>query len=156
MLIWLKGIYFSGFQWQIQLNWLLCPQIKLEILSAFYTAAFYTVEFYRRLLCLWDFSGKNTGEGCHFLFQGIFLTQERKIFKPRSPALQQILYPLSHKGSPSVQPGSPTTGPRTSRVCGLLGTRPHSKRWAAGKQAKIHLYLQLLTIAHWFFIWWVI
>ena len=25
--------------------------------------------------CLWDFPGKNTGVGCHFLFQGIFLTR---------------------------------------------------------------------------------
>ena len=29
-----------------------------------------------RLLCPWDFSGKNTRVGCHFLFQKIFLTQE--------------------------------------------------------------------------------
>ena len=28
-----------------------------------------------RLLCLWNFLGKNTGVGCHFLLQGIFLTQ---------------------------------------------------------------------------------
>ena len=28
-----------------------------------------------RLLCLWDFPGKNTGVGCHFLLQGIFPTQ---------------------------------------------------------------------------------
>ena len=28
-----------------------------------------------RLLCQWNFPGKNTGVGCHFLFQGIFLTQ---------------------------------------------------------------------------------
>ena len=28
-----------------------------------------------RLLCLLDFPGKNTGMGCHFLLQGIFLTQ---------------------------------------------------------------------------------
>ena len=28
-----------------------------------------------RLLCPWDFSGKNTGLGCHFLLQGIFPTQ---------------------------------------------------------------------------------
>ena len=28
-----------------------------------------------RLLCLWDFPGKNTGVGCHFFFQGIFPTQ---------------------------------------------------------------------------------
>ena len=28
-----------------------------------------------RLLCPWNSSGKNTGMGCHFLPQGIFLTQ---------------------------------------------------------------------------------
>ena len=28
-----------------------------------------------RLLCPWDFLGKNTGAGCHFLLQEIFLTQ---------------------------------------------------------------------------------
>ena len=28
-----------------------------------------------RLLCLWNFPGKNTGVGCHFLLLGIFLTQ---------------------------------------------------------------------------------
>ena len=27
------------------------------------------------LLCPWDFPGKTTGMGCHFLLQGIFLTQ---------------------------------------------------------------------------------
>ena len=30
-----------------------------------------------RLLYLWDFPGKDTGVVCHFLFQGIFLTQDR-------------------------------------------------------------------------------
>ena len=29
-----------------------------------------------QIFCLWDFPGKNTGVGCHFLLQGIFLTQE--------------------------------------------------------------------------------
>ena len=28
-----------------------------------------------RLLCPWDFPGKDTGVGCHFLLQQIFLTQ---------------------------------------------------------------------------------
>ena len=28
-----------------------------------------------RFLCPWDFPGKNTGVGCHFLFQGIFPIQ---------------------------------------------------------------------------------
>ena len=27
-----------------------------------------------RFLCTWDSPGKNTGVGCHFLLQGIFLT----------------------------------------------------------------------------------
>ena len=30
---------------------------------------------YSSLLSPWNFSGKNTGMGCHFLLQGIFLTQ---------------------------------------------------------------------------------
>ena len=36
-----------------------------------------------RLLCQWDFPGKNTGVGCHFLLQGIFLSQ----VEPASPTL---------------------------------------------------------------------
>ena len=37
-----------------------------------------------RLLCPWDFPGKNTVVGCHFFLQGIFLTPG---IKPTSPAL---------------------------------------------------------------------
>ena len=35
-----------------------------------------------RLLCPWDFPGKNTGVGSHFLLQGIFLTQELNLGSP--------------------------------------------------------------------------
>ena len=49
-----------------------------------------------RLLCPWDSPGKNTGVRCHFLLQGIFLTQE---LNPGVPHCRQILYPLSHQGS---------------------------------------------------------
>ena len=47
----------------------------------------------RWLLCPWDSPGKNTGMGCHFLLQGMFLTQGSN-----SPLLhllpcRQILYP---------------------------------------------------------------
>ena len=48
-----------------------------------------------RLLCPWDFLGKGTGVGCHFLLQGIFPTQGS------SPGLlhcKWILYQLSHQG----------------------------------------------------------
>ena len=33
-----------------------------------------------RLLCPWNFPGKNTGVGCHFLLQGIFLTQGLNLY----------------------------------------------------------------------------
>ena len=32
-----------------------------------------------RLLCPWNFLGNNTEVGCHFLLQGIFLTQGLKL-----------------------------------------------------------------------------
>ena len=41
----------------------------------------------------WDFPGKNTGVGCHFILQGIFLTQESN---PGLLQCRQILYCLSH------------------------------------------------------------
>ena len=47
------------------------------------------------LLCLWDFSGKNTGEGCHSLLQGIFLTQGSN---PGLRHCRRVLYRLSHHG----------------------------------------------------------
>ena len=43
-----------------------------------------------------DSSGKNTGVGCHFLLQGIFLTQG---LNPGLPHCRQILYRLSHHGN---------------------------------------------------------
>ena len=50
-----------------------------------------------RLLCPWDFPGKNTGVGSHFLLQGKFLTQG---LKPGLLNCRQILYHMSHQGSP--------------------------------------------------------
>ena len=51
-----------------------------------------------RLLCPWDFPGKNTRVGCHFLLQGIFPTQG---WNPGLPHCRQMLYHLSHQGSQS-------------------------------------------------------
>ena len=61
--------------------------------------------------CLWDSSGKNTGVGCHFLLQGIFLTQEPN---PDLLYCRQILYQMSHKGSP--QWGSWNWGPDNQEI----------------------------------------
>ena len=41
---------------------------------------------------------KNTGVGCHALLQGIFPTQGSN---PGRPHCRQILYHLSHQGSPN-------------------------------------------------------
>ena len=35
----------------------------------------------------WDFLGKNTGVSCHFLLQGIFLTQGIELASSASPVL---------------------------------------------------------------------
>ena len=69
-----------------------------------------------RLLCPWDFPGKNTGVGCHPLLQGIFLTQ---VWNPGLPHCRQALYwqavyssglylevRLYHLGTPGVYPAS--------------------------------------------------
>ena len=46
-----------------------------------------------------DSPGKNTGVGCHALFQGIFPTQGSNTGLLNC---RQILYQLSHKGSPRI------------------------------------------------------
>ena len=48
-----------------------------------------------RLLCPWDFPVKNTGVGCHFLLQGIFLTQGSN---PHLLHWQRDSLPLSRLG----------------------------------------------------------
>ena len=50
-----------------------------------------------RLLGPRDSPSKNTGVGCHFLLQGIFQTQGSN---PGLPHCRQMLYHLSHQGSP--------------------------------------------------------
>ena len=52
-----------------------------------------------RLLHPWNFPGQSTGVGCHFLLQGIFLTQG---LNPGLLHCRQILNWLSHQGSPHL------------------------------------------------------
>ena len=51
-------------------SYCLCCLVTKSCLTLLQPAALWPT----RLLCPWDFPGKNTGVGCHFLFQGIFLT----------------------------------------------------------------------------------
>jgi len=48
----------------------------------------------------WDFPGNSTGVDCHFLLQGIFPTQGSN---PGLPHCRQMLYHLSHQGSPPLE-----------------------------------------------------
>ena len=54
-----------------------------------------------RLLCPWDFSGKDTGVRCQFLLQVTFPMQE---LNPNFPTLQVDSLLLSHQGSPCSVP----------------------------------------------------
>ena len=53
------------------------------------------------LLCLGDSPGGNIGVGCHFLLQGIFLTQGLNLYLLCLMRCRRTLYPLSHQGSPT-------------------------------------------------------
>ena len=50
-----------------------------------------------RLLCPWNFPGKNTGVGCHFLLQGMFSTQTSNLHLLQ---WQTDSSPLRHQRSP--------------------------------------------------------
>ena len=52
-----------------------------------------------RLLCPWDFPGKDDGVSCHFLLQRILPTQGSN---PGLLHCRQILYQVSYKGSPKT------------------------------------------------------
>ena len=54
------------------------------------------------LLCPWDFPGKNSGVGCHFLLHGIFPTQGLNSHLLSLLHWQPDSSPPSHLGSPEV------------------------------------------------------
>ena len=53
-----------------------------------------------RLLCPWNSPGKNTGVDCHFLLQGIFLTQGSNLCLLRLLHWQVDSLPSNHLGNP--------------------------------------------------------
>ena len=60
-----------------------------------------------RLLCSWKFLVNYTGVNCHFLLQGIFLTQGSKpsllsLLHCRQILCRYILYQLSHQGFSNI------------------------------------------------------
>ena len=79
-------VYFPTREWVRVLVTQSCPTLQPHGLQP------------ARLLFPWDFPGKNTGVGCHFLLQGIFWTQGLNL---RLLHWQADCLPLSHLGSPN-------------------------------------------------------
>ena len=55
-----------------------------------------------RLLCPWDFPGKNAGVGRHFLLQGVFLTQGSNLCLLHCRLKNGVISPFQH-GTGSFQ-----------------------------------------------------
>ena len=89
------GFRFSTTDWNIyfQCDILSCAQL-LSHVRLFATHGLYLA----RLLCPWNFPGKNTGVGCNFLLLGIFLTQGLNPFSCISGISRQISLSLHHLG----------------------------------------------------------
>ena len=66
-----------------------------------YSAILWTVA--ARFLCPWNSPEKNTGEGCHYLLQGIFLTQGSNMYLPCLLHWQADSLPVNHLGKPQCQ-----------------------------------------------------
>ena len=74
----------------------LCPVAQLSHVWLFVTRGLQPT----RPLCPWNFPGKNTRVGCHFLLQGIFQTQGLNPCPLHLLLWQVDSLPLHHLGSP--------------------------------------------------------
>ena len=85
-------------------------------------------------LCPWNSPGKNTGVGCHFPLEGIFLTQGS------NPCLQlgrQILYHCTTQEAWQVSDNFALSLVKIAillRVTGLMRTLVIPKRWGSSKE----------------------
>ena len=87
----------------------------------------------------WKFDEmQNSGLNSKFLCSKLYLISQRFSEMPvtSQDGLNLIFYTRG--------PQPPGHGPVLA--CGLLGTRPHSRRWAVGERVKLHLYLQPLPM----------
>ena len=80
-------------------------QVKVKVKSLSRVRLFATPWTPIRLFRPWDFPGKSTGVGCHFLLQGIFPTQG---LNPGLLHCRQMILSLSHQG---INAGNPSSIP---------------------------------------------
>ena len=77
-----------------------------------------------RLLCPWNFSSKNTGVGCHFLLQGIFLTQRSNLCLLHLLHRQANSLPLELPGLACPKPVGVSTPPYLCLYCYFCVAQP--------------------------------
>ena len=110
-----------------------CPHLSLLYVVGVLSHVWFFVtpwSVHTRLLCPWDFPGNNTGVGCYFLLQGIFLTQGLNscILHQQADSL-----PLHHLGSLSplvfIRQVSLQETPSTPSTNDIYSEGPLSKLW---------------------------
>ena len=80
--------------WACKVDSVIQWKVKVKVILSYLTVTPWTTDHQAPQR---NFSGKNTGVGCHSLFQGIFPIQ---VSNPGLLQCRQILYYLSHSGSP--------------------------------------------------------
>ena len=96
---WWKGKTFprtGGYSMVIKVTWVvlgialrLCMHAQLLTCVGFFATPWTAAP---RLLCPWDFPGKNMGVGCHFFLQGILLTHGLNSYLLSLLHCRKILY----------------------------------------------------------------
>ena len=91
-------MHASFYIWGKSGVWCVCVCVCVCLcVQSFSNAHFFATPWTVWPLSSWDFLGKKTGVGCHFLLQGIFPNQGSNSGLPHC---RQTLYRLSHQGIP--------------------------------------------------------
>ena len=95
-----------------------------------------------RLLCPWHLPGKNTGVGCHFLLQGIFLIQGSNLYLLCLLHCQMDSLLLRHLGSPAA------AAAKSLQSCPTLCDPIDSSPQGSGKNTGVgcHFLLQCMKV----------
>ena len=98
---------------------------RVRLFAALWAAA-------HRLLCPWNFPGKNTGVGSHFLLQGIFLTQEANLNLVLNPNLK-----VTGGFFTTLPPGKLSCTPNLNIVSNLCAVKKCSSAWRGWKMSAL-------------------
>ena len=89
---------------------------------------------YTKFFCSWDFPGKNTGMGCHFLLQGNLPNPRIELLSLSSPALAGRFFTTTPSGEPQVKDYTTNKWMRiwTPRSDSKTYIPPHWAPWTLG------------------------